>query len=103
MTKTIRHWHRLLVRRIADSRWLAGRAGADAAWAHYERHARAWRRSAERHAAARSGAAARAARLHDRRRARRQAGRPEDRILPGWQSAIARFLGADTRREGRRR
>ena len=26
-----------------------------------------------------------------------------DRILPGWQSAVARFLGADTRREGRRR
>jgi hypothetical protein len=54
--ETIRRLHRLLVDRLADTAVLRGRAGADAAWAHYERHATAWRKAADRHAAARERA-----------------------------------------------
>jgi hypothetical protein len=54
MLITIRRLHRILVDRIADTRWLRDRAGASASWAHYERHARAWR-TAHRHAGAARG------------------------------------------------
>ncbi len=62
----MRRLHRLLVDRLADTAVLRGRTGADAAWAHYERHATAWRRAVDRHDAARE----RAHRLarHERRR-----------------------------------
>jgi hypothetical protein len=56
MLRTIKRLHRLLVDRIAETRWLRNRAGADATWAHYERHARVWLRTRERHAAARARA-----------------------------------------------
>jgi hypothetical protein len=65
MVKAIRRWHRLLVDWLAESRWLRGRSGANAKWAHYERHARAWNASAKRHAAHREQAKARAHRLHE--------------------------------------
>jgi hypothetical protein len=60
MLSTIKRLHRVLVNRIAETRWLRGRAGENAPWAHYERHARAWLRASERHAAARAQASARA-------------------------------------------
>jgi hypothetical protein len=61
MLRTIKRLHRLLVDRIAETRWLRDRAGANAAWAHYERHAKAWLRASGRHAAARVRASANAA------------------------------------------
>jgi hypothetical protein len=81
----IRRLHRMLVDWIADSQWLRGRAGTDARWAHYERHARAWNRARERHAAAHSAAHARAERMS----------RPRPpRVLAKSQQAIGERLGA---------
>jgi hypothetical protein len=78
-----RRVHRMLVDRIASSRWLRGRAGTDAKWAHYEHHARAWKRSADRHASARDAA-------------RQRAARGPARTLPRWQAAISRLIGHST-------
>jgi hypothetical protein len=50
MLTTIRRLHRMLVDRLAETRWLKGRSGANARWAHYERHARARRAAEDRHA-----------------------------------------------------
>ena len=65
MLITIRRLHRILVDRIAGTRWLRDRAGNSASWAHYERHARAWRRARDSHA-----------RVHGRHAARRAAHGP---------------------------
>jgi hypothetical protein len=54
MLTTIRRLHRIVVNRLAETSWLRDRAGANASWAHYERHAKAWRRAQDRHRAARS-------------------------------------------------
>ena len=101
MTSTVARWHRLLVDRIAGSRWLRGRAGAEAKWAHYERHARAWNASAQRHAAARDRARARAGRLHEQSRAKAEqlASHGEPRVLAGWQATLGRILGSTSSRE----
>jgi len=101
MTNTLARWHRLLVDRIAGSRWLRGRAGADAKWAHYERHARAWNASAQRHAAARDRARARASSLHARSRARAEqlASHGEPRVLVRWQATLGRILSTPQSRE----
>jgi hypothetical protein len=90
MLTTIRRLHRILVDRLAETSWLRDRAGARARWAHYEHHARAWRRAAERHDRARARAAA--------VRARHQ--RPP-RVAAGYQAAIARIVGDRTGRSGR--
>jgi hypothetical protein len=58
MLTTINRLHRVLVDRLAETRWLRSRAGANASWVHYERHAKAWRRASDRHAAARARASA---------------------------------------------
>jgi hypothetical protein len=86
MLTTIRQLHRMLVDRIAASRWLRGRSGADASWAHYERHA---------------GARARADTVHDsaRDRAGRLARRGQPRLLTAWQRKIARHAGVKTDQE----
>jgi hypothetical protein len=96
MLKAIRQLHRVLVDQVAESRWLRGRAGANASWAHYERHARAWIRSGQRHAAARAAAKARAELLHARSRARAQrlARRGPPRVLKRYQAAIGRIVGS---------
>ena len=94
MLTTIRNMHRAVVDRLADTRWLRGRSGADASWAHYEHHARARRRAEDRHAATANAARARARRLHERARNRAQQGPP--RVLARWQTAIARLLGQST-------
>jgi hypothetical protein len=62
MLRAIRRLHRILVDRLAETRWLRGRAGANATWVHYERHARAWRNAQDRHARARRRAQDRHAR-----------------------------------------
>jgi len=93
MLTTIRHMHRALVDRLAGTRWLRGRSGPDASWAHYEHHARARRRAQDRHAANAEAARARAQRLHGRAQSRAQAG---PRVLARWQTAIARLLGQPT-------
>jgi hypothetical protein len=72
MRTTIRQMHRAMVDRLADTRWLRGRAGAQASWTHYERHARA------------------------RNRAQRLAANGPPRVLARWQTAIARLLGQST-------
>jgi hypothetical protein len=61
MLRTISRLHRVLVDRLAGTGWLRNRAGGNASWAHYERHAKAWRRASDRHAAARARASDRAA------------------------------------------
>ena len=98
MLTAIRRLHRILVDRLADSRWLKDRAGTSASWAHYERHAKTWADTAERHAQAREHAAARAAALHGRARARAQrwARHGPPRVLPRWQAALARAIGNST-------
>jgi hypothetical protein len=98
MLTTIRRMHRMLVDRLAQTRWLRDRAGANAAWAHYEQHARAWRRTTQRHANAGQAARARADRLHTRAadRARRIARHGPPRVLPRWQAAVARLIGQST-------
>ncbi len=73
MLTAIRRLHRVAVDRIADMRWLRVRSGANAVWAHYERHARAWAASAERHASARTSARTNAAERPARARVRAQA------------------------------
>jgi hypothetical protein len=96
MLKTIKRMHRALVDRLADMRWLRDRAGADAAWAHYERHARAWRRASDRHAAARVNASARSDEWHarSRERARRLAAQHDwpERVLRRWPGGIRQVL-----------
>jgi hypothetical protein len=77
---TIGLWHRMLVDRIAESRWLRGRSGKDASWFHYEHHARAGNAATERHARAR----ARAERL--------AAHHGAPRLLRGWQAAIGQLM-----------
>jgi hypothetical protein len=79
MLTTTRLVHRMLVDRLAETKWLKGRAGANASWVHYEHHARA-------DAAAR----ARAAAWHSRARARaeRLASRRPPRLLRRLQEAI---------------
>ena len=72
MPTMIRRVHRVLVDRLADTRWLRGRAGREASWVHYERHSRA------------------------RARAQRLAKAGPPRVLPRWQTAIARLLGRST-------
>jgi hypothetical protein len=69
MRTTIRQMHRATVDRLADTRWLRGRAGSQASWTHYEHHARA------------------------RRRAERLAENGPPRVLARWQTTIARLLG----------
>ena len=86
---TIRLWHRILVDRIAESRWLRGRK--DAAWAHYERHARAAASAAARHA--RNAA-------QQRLSQRGTAHQRQARILPRWQAAVGRLLSTH-RSDGR--
>jgi hypothetical protein len=105
MTNTIARWHRLVVDRIAGTRWLRGRAGAQAKWAHYERHARAWNASAQRHAAARDRARARAGSLHEHTRARAEqlASHGEPRVVAGWQATLGRIFGSTKSRERRDR
>jgi hypothetical protein len=66
MLRTIRRLHRVLVDRLAETKWLRDRAGAHASWHHYEHHARAWSRAAKRHAAARARAKGMPDRLHGR-------------------------------------
>ena len=102
MLTAIRGLHRVAVDRIADMRWLRGRSGANAAWAHYERHARAWAAAAERHDVARTTARTKAAERHARVRVQAQqlARRGAPRVLLRWQAAIGRMVGAtaaDTR------
>jgi hypothetical protein len=84
MLRTINRLHRVLVDRLAGTGWLRDRAGANASWAHYERHAKAWRRASDRHAAASARASARAGkwgarndgqRVRDRHAASRQRAR----------------------------
>jgi hypothetical protein len=72
MVSTIRRTHRAMVDQLADTRWLRGRAGPDASWVHYERHARA------------------------RARAQRLAEHGPPRVLARWQTTIARLLGPST-------
>jgi hypothetical protein len=79
VARTVRLWHRILVDRIAESRWLRGRSGRDAAWFHYERHARVAARTAAGHAGAQS-------------RAQRLAEHEPPRILVRWQEAIGRLM-----------
>jgi len=76
---SVRLWHRILVDGIAESRWLRGRSGKDAAWFHYERHARASSQAADRHARART-------------RAQRLASHGSHRVLRRWQAAIERVM-----------
>jgi len=96
MLTAIQRLHRVAVDRIAEMRWLRGRVGPNAAWAHYERHARVWAATAERNAAARTSARTKAAERHARARARAQqfARRGPPRVLPRWQAAIGRAVGA---------
>lgn len=93
MLTTIRRLHRILVDRLAETKWLKNRAGANASWAHYERHARARRRADERHAAARQ----RAKERHASGRARAAAVRARHdrlpRIAARYQAAIGRIVG----------
>jgi hypothetical protein len=98
MMTAIRRLHRTLVDWLAETRWLKDKAGARAAWAHYERHAKAWNGSTERHARARRLARTRAQRLHAsaHARAQRLAHHGEPRVLPRWQAAIARLIGNST-------
>ncbi len=91
MTGTIKRWHRVLVDRIAGSRWLRSRSGSPAAWVHYERHAGAQTAAADRHARVRQQAAA---------RARRWAQHGPPHVLLRWQAAAGRILGAGDPREG---
>jgi len=99
MSGTIRLWHRVLVDRIAESRWLRGRSGKDAAWAHYERHARAAASAAARHARTAATARVRAADWQARGKSAHQRlsqhGAASDgppRVLPRWQAAIGRLV-----------
>ena len=98
MLTTIRRLHRILVDRLAESRWLKDKAGARAKWAHYERHASASQHNAERHARARLRARTGADRMHAgaRVRAQRWAHHGPPRVLPRWQAAIARLIGNST-------
>src|SRR5215469_10514508 len=103
MANSIRRWHRLVVAELAGSRWLRGRSRSEASWAHYERHARAWRASAERHATGTDSA--RAERLHSRsrERAQRLASHGPPRLLTAWQATLGRVVGATASREGQGR
>jgi hypothetical protein len=105
MVNTVRQWHRRLVDRLAESRWLRGRSGANAKWAHYERHARAWNASAKRHAAHREQARARAERLHRRSsdKAQQPASHGHPRVLVGWQARLAQIFRPTTSRERQQR
>jgi hypothetical protein len=96
MLTTIHRLHRVAVDRIAELRWLRGRSGANAAWAHYERHAGAWAAAAKRHAVARTSARTRAAERHARARAlaHQFARRGSPHVLLRWQAAIGRIVGA---------
>jgi hypothetical protein len=102
MANMIRRLHRVVVDRVAEWPWLRGRSGAGAAWAHYERHARAWSAAADRHARASRDARARADALHARSRARAQrlASHGPARLLPRWQAAISRIVGGADHRDG---
>ncbi len=80
MQTKIRRLHRMLVDRVAESGRLRGRAGLDASWSHYERHARAQARADALHARA-------------RQRAERAAQHGPPRVAAGWQSRIARLTG----------
>jgi hypothetical protein len=60
MVSTIRRLFRVLVDRLAETKWLRDKAGANSKWWHYEHHARAANRAAERHAKARARARANA-------------------------------------------
>jgi hypothetical protein len=79
-----------MVDRLADTRWLRGRAGAQASWAHYEHHVRA-RQRADRNAARGAAVLERA-----RQRSQRLAQHGPPRVLPRWQTTIARMLGQST-------
>jgi hypothetical protein len=89
MAMMIRRLHRVIVDRIAETPWLRDRSGANAAWAHYERHAKAWNRAQTRHAAARE----RAQRLAAQGSERGHSHKPP-RFLRHWQEAIGRLFGA---------
>jgi hypothetical protein len=89
MLTTIKRLHRVLVDRLAGTRWLRDRAGPDARWAHYERHAAAWQRASDRHAATRTNAAHRADRWHARARDRHA--RARDRHASSRQRARDRL------------
>jgi hypothetical protein len=75
MLTTIKRLHRVLVDRLAETRWLRDRAGANAPWKHYERHARAWLRASDRHAATGARTSAWADRWHSRTLERHAASR----------------------------
>lgn len=75
MLTTIKRLHRVVVDRLAETRWLRDRAGTKARWVHYEQHARAWLRASDRHAATGARASARADRWHARPRERHAASR----------------------------
>jgi hypothetical protein len=104
MLRTIKRLHRALVDRLGDTRWLRDRAGANASWAHYERHAKAWRRASDRHAAARDRASARADEWHarNRERARRLAAEHDwpERVLRRWLGGIRPLLRSTGTRKG---
>jgi len=105
MLTAIRRLHRILVDRLAETRWLKDKAGARASWVHYERHARVWARTARRHAEARQKARARADQMHAGAgaRAQRSARHGPPRMLPRWQAAMARLIGESTVRGPRER
>jgi len=86
MLITTRRLHRILVDRLAETRWLRDRAGAGASWAHYEWHARVARSAQQRHARARAGATA------VRKRHHADQHRPP-RLAVKYQTAIARIVG----------
>jgi hypothetical protein len=116
MASTVRLWHRILVDHIAESRWLRARSGKDAAWLHYERHARAAAAAAARHARAAATARNRAADWSARGTAMHErlsqhgpanhgpanhgpanhgaANHGPARILPRWQATVGRLLSA---------
>jgi len=98
MLTRMQRLHRAVVDRLSENRWLRGRSGANAAWTHYEHHARVWRKTAERHAAAKASAHGRAEAMHAKGRdtAMRIARHGPPRVLPRWQEAIARLIGTST-------
>ena len=93
MLTTIRRLHRTLVDRLAERSWLKDRAGAKARWAHYERHARAWRRADERHTTARQRARARHSRASGRASAVQARHDRPPRVAARYQAAIGRIVG----------
>jgi hypothetical protein len=105
MLRTIKRLHRVLVvDRLAETRLLRSRAGANATWAHSERHARAWRRASDRHATARARASARADEWHakSRERARRLAAQHDwpERVLRRWLGAVRQALRSTGTQKG---